>query len=123
MSGLLGIHEQALLFHEKRAELLASNLANAETPHYQAKDMAFKRAMNNAQTSLSSTQADHINPQQQDPAFETLYRVPMQTSLDGNTVETEIEQAKYAENAMQYMASLNFITSRAHNILAVLKGD
>jgi flagellar basal-body rod protein FlgB len=120
----LGIHPQALAMREKRGEVLAANLANADTPGYKARDLDFKAILKQnllpAQT-MERTQAGHLAPQQ---LLESrlMYRNPDQVSLDGNTVEANVEQAKYAENAVQYQASLQFINNDFSGLMMALKG-
>ena len=111
----LGIEPKALAFREKRSEILAANLANADTPHFKARDLDFKSVLKQSQApgvTMEGTQAGHIIPQQQVFGANVMYRNPSQVSLDGNTVETHVEQAKYAENAVQYQASLQFINNK-----------
>ena len=124
MDQLFGIHGQALLFRERRAELIANNLANVDTPHYLARDMEFKSALNQQTLKLAQTNTAHLPSQDDQGAEDVLqYRIPMQASLDGNTVDGQIEQAHYAENAMHYMASLNFIKEQARELLTAIKGE
>jgi flagellar basal-body rod protein FlgB len=121
----LGIHPQALALREKRGEILAANLANADTPGYKARDMDFKSILKqNMQLTqpMERTQANHFSTQQ---TFEShvLYRNPNQASLDGNTVEANVEQAKYAENAVQYQASLQFVSNKFSGLMMALRGQ
>lgn len=121
----LGIHPQALAMREKRGELLAANLANADTPGYKARDLDFKSVLNQNMTltrPMERTQANHLPTQQ---LFEShvMYRNPSQASLDGNTVEANVEQAKYAENAVQYQASLQFVGSKFSGLMMALRGQ
>ena len=121
----LGIHPQALVLRERRGEVLAANLANADTPGYKARDLDFKsilkQSMPPAQT-MERTQAGHFEHQ---PLLESrvMYRNPSQVSLDGNTVEANVEQAKYAENAVQYQASLQFISNNFSGLMMALRGQ
>jgi flagellar basal-body rod protein FlgB len=121
----LGIHPQALAMREKRSEVLAANLANADTPGYKARDLDFKSILKqnlmSAQT-LEHTQAGHFAPQQSIESS-VMYRNPSQVSLDGNTVEANVEQAKYAENAVQYQASLQFISNEFSGLMTALRGQ
>jgi flagellar basal-body rod protein FlgB len=121
----LGIHPQALAMRERRGEVLAANLANADTPGYKARDLDFKSILKqnlmSAQT-LEHTQAGHFAPQQLVES-RVLYRNPNQVSLDGNTVEANVEQAKYAENAVQYEASLQFISNKFSGLMMALRGQ
>lgn len=122
----LGIHPQALALREKRGELLAANLANADTPGYKARDLDFKSVLNQnmvlTRPSMERPQANHL-PIQQALEAHVMYRNPSQASLDGNTVEANVEQAKYAENAVQYQASLQFVSSKFSGLMMALRGQ
>jgi flagellar basal-body rod protein FlgB len=121
----LGIHPQALAMREKRSEVLAANLANADTPGYKARDLDFKSILKQnmplVQT-MERTQAGHFTSQQLLESH-VMYRNPNQVSLDGNTVEANVEQAKYAENAVQYQASLQFISNKFSGLMMALRGQ
>lgn len=122
----LGIHAKALAVRSRRAELLASNIANADTPGYKARDIDFRAALSQAQASapaLKTTNPRHISTAQSEPAMETLYRVPNQSSLDGNTVDASLEKAAFAENALRYQASLGFLDGKFKGLKAALKGE
>ncbi|AYJ85483.1 flagellar basal body rod protein FlgB (plasmid) [Sphingomonas paeninsulae] len=107
---LFGIHGTALALRSQRLTMLASNIANAATPNYKARDIDFKTAMGLAQ-------------QGSDTASAIRYRLPVQTSLDGNTVELPTEQTAFAENAVQYRTTLAFLDSRIASITRALKGE
>lgn len=123
---LFGIHTQALELWQRRAQVLASNLANADTPGYLARDVDFRKALAEAGGTttalpLETTAPDQIAPQQQ--AGQTLaYRVPLQPSMDGNTVDPQVEQAAFAGNTVHYQASLSFITAQIHMLRAAITG-
>jgi flagellar basal-body rod protein FlgB len=123
----LGIHPQALALREKRAELLASNLANADTPDYKARDLEFKSVLDSAlagrRVALERTRDGHLRPSQDVLGATMMYRNPQHASLDGNTVEAHIEQAKYSENAVQYQASLRFINSKLSGLMTAIRGE
>jgi flagellar basal-body rod protein FlgB len=122
----LAIHPQALMLREKRSEVLASNLANADTPNYKARDLDFSSVLKQtmpASPVMERTQKGHFAPQQQLLGANMMYRNPSQVSLDGNTVESHIEQAKYAENAVQYQASLQFINDGFAGLMTALRGQ
>ncbi|WP_198246032.1 flagellar basal body rod protein FlgB [methane-oxidizing endosymbiont of Gigantopelta aegis] len=121
----LGLHPDALMLREKRSELLAANLANADTPDYKARDLDFKAVLRqqSSHINLETTRQGHIAPDQQWLGAELKYRNPQQASLDGNTVEEHIEQAKYAENAVQYQASLRFINGKFSGLMTAIKGE
>ncbi|PPD05309.1 MAG: flagellar basal body rod protein FlgB [Methylobacter sp.] len=123
---IVGNHAAGLLLREKRGELLASNLVNADTPGYKARDLDFKSVLASkvqSSPSLARTQAGHIAPDQGLFGAEVLYRNPTQVSLDGNTVEAEVEQTKYAENAVRYQASLKFVGDSFAGVITALKGQ
>lgn len=125
----MGIHEEALYVRARRGAVLASNLANSDTPNYKARDIDFKQVLRNAANANSSerlinTNARHIQPGgfSADSA-ELLYRNPYQPSIDGNTVDTQMEKTRFAENAVQYEASLNFLTGRIKGLMSAIKGE
>lgn len=121
----LGIHPQALAMRERRGEVLAANLANADTPGYKARDLDFKSLLKQstpAAVTMERTQAGHFAPRQLVES-RALYRNPNQVSLDGNTVEANVEQAKYAENAVQYQASLQFVSNNFSGLMMALRGQ
>ncbi len=123
------LHEQALYLQARRTELLSSNLANAETPHYKAKDFDFKASLQAAirnplgNKPLVETSPKHIQPKQSDYRFETLFRMPYQTSLDGNTVESQVEMSAFNDNAIRYMASLRFLNGKIRGLMTAIRGD
>ncbi len=123
----LGIHPQALTLREKRSEILASNLANADTPDYKARDLDFgavlKQTSATQSAHLERTQAGHTTPQNNVLGASLLYRNPQQASLDGNTVEAHIEQAKYSENAVRYQASLRFVNGKFSGLMTAIRGE
>lgn len=122
----LGIHPQALALREKRSEMLAANLANADTPGYKARDVDFKSVLEQAlpmAMPMEKTQSGHIAPKQLMLGGNVMYRNPQQASLDGNTVETQVEHAKFAENAVQYQASLRFINGKISGLLTAIRGE
>jgi flagellar basal-body rod protein FlgB len=123
---LFGLHTQALATWQKRGEVLASNLANADTPGYLARDVDFKKTLAAASGTSDSlamtiTQPGQIDPQAQS-AQQLAYRVPTQPSMDGNTVDTQVEQANFAANGVHYQASLSFITAQIHMLRTAITG-
>ncbi|MFP2770623.1 flagellar basal body rod protein FlgB [Oceanisphaera sp. KMM 10153] len=122
-----GIHQHALVARSERAELLAGNLANADTPGYKAKDMDFQSALSQAQTnqgfSLSRTSQQHFAVELSPPGT-VQFRVPNQPDTgDGNTVDVQTERNNYMENALQYQASLEFLNGKISGLLKAIKGD
>ncbi|RYD59235.1 MAG: flagellar basal body rod protein FlgB [Sphingomonadales bacterium] len=110
---LFGVHGQALAVRSQRMGVLASNIANASTPGYKAKDIDFQAALASAGTGGIDSAIDGA----------TLYRVPLQPSADGNTVELATEQTAFAENAVAYQTTLAFLNGRISTITRALKGE
>jgi len=109
---LFGIHGAALAVRSQRMATLASNIANASTPGYKAKDVDFAAALKGAETG----RVDAV-------AANTKYRLPTQMSMDGNTVELATEQTAFAENAVAYQTTLSFLNGRIATITRALKGE
>lgn len=126
-----GIHENAMHLQGRRAQLLAQNLANSDTPGYKAKDIDFKAALKSAkdgnfQTPLAATQSGHIQPKgflNGMAGAEELYRQPMQSSLDGNTVEPHVEMSEFSENSMRYLMTLRIMSGRMNKMLSAIRGE
>jgi flagellar basal-body rod protein FlgB len=129
LDSALGIHQQALLLRARRAQLLAENLANADTPGYKAKDIDFKSVLDSAHAAaqgvqMNVTQPGHIADEQADLfGSETKYRIPFQPSIDGNTVDTQIEKSQFVRNAIEYQASLKFLDGRIKSLLTAIRGE
>jgi flagellar basal-body rod protein FlgB len=128
LDSALGVHAQALQLRSRRAELLAENLANSDTPGYKARDVDFKQALGAARSNaeaLKTTQPGHIQPGAANPAgvARTGFRNPLQPSLDGNTVDVQVEQAAFARNAVDYQASLSFLSGRIRTLLTAIRGE
>jgi flagellar basal-body rod protein FlgB len=121
-------HDEALVLRAQRASILASNLANADTPHYKARDIDFRAALSHAQGAvldLKMTREGHL-PAQGEGLLAGVrhgYRVPTHPALDGNTVDAQQEQARFAENAVQYQATLTFLNGRISGLMGALKGE
>jgi len=113
---LFGIHGTALEIRSQRMSVLASNIANAGTPGYKARDVDFTKALDSA-TGDDGTTADAA------VSGNMAYRVPVQSSLDGNTVELPVEQTQFAENAIAYKTTLQFLQGRVDTVMQALKGD
>jgi flagellar basal-body rod protein FlgB len=123
----LGIHAEALQLRAQRLELLASNVANSDTPNYKARDIDFRAALSHAGqgqgVGMTRTHPSHMAAGGSAGAVEVQYRVPSQPSLDGNTVDPQLEQAAFVENAVQYQASLDFLNARFRGLRNALKGE
>ena len=111
---IFGIHAAALELRSQRMGLLASNIANAGTPGYKARDIDFAAALKARMGGSDVDQAAEAN---------TLYRVPVMPTLDGNTVEMATEQTAFAENAVGYSATLSFIRGQVDTLTRAMKGD
>lgn len=112
--GLFGIHGAALEVRAQRLGVLSSNIANAATPGYKARDVDFAAALD---ARLGGTDAEAAaNSASQ-------YRVPVMPSLDGNTVEMSTEQTAFSETAVSYSATLDFLRGRIEKVTRALKGE
>lgn len=111
---LFGIHAAALELRSQRMGILTSNIANAATPGYKARDIDFAAALDDRMGGQSGMAAINKN---------TLYRVPVMPSLDGNTVELANEQIAFAENAVAYTATLSFVQGKVDLVTRALKGE
>lgn len=126
----LGIHEQALHLRVQRSQVLASNLANADTPNYKARDIDFQSVLQaqnaGVSTGMRTTHSRHMgglgSSSMTGFSAETLYRVPQQPSLDGNTVEEQIEMAEFAKNTLDFQASLRFLNGKFSSMKDALSG-
>ena len=122
----LRFHETSLALRAQRQQLLASNIANADTPNYKARDIDFSSAMQNAlagsaqvSAGLVNTAASHLSG---DPAVgagssQALYRTVQQGSVDGNSVDMDVERNQFADNAIRYEAGLTMISAQIKNML------
>jgi len=138
----LGIQEQALYLSARRAQLLAANLANADTPGYKARDIDFRAALaqasgrpdggrGSAPGTLRTTNPLHIQPAVAHAGLgggaanglDVEYRQPSQPSLDGNTVEPQTEMSEFMHNALEYQVSLRFVDGRLKGLLKALRGN
>ncbi|MDH4382080.1 MAG: flagellar basal body rod protein FlgB [Gammaproteobacteria bacterium] len=121
---LFGVHEQALYLRSQRGELLSSNIFNAATPNFKARDLdvgANLQAM--AENGpLARTQGPHFS-NALEASGGPLYRVPVEPSLDGNTVDLAYEQVQFSQNAVQHRATLSFLNARISNIRRALRGE
>jgi flagellar basal-body rod protein FlgB len=125
---LFGIHTKALDVWQRRSEVLANNLANTDTPDYKARDVDFAKVLAAASGSTDASQlalnvpsAGQIGSATQ-IANALAYRVPTQPSMDGNTVDEQVEQAAFAANGVHYQASLSFITAQIRMLRTAITG-
>ncbi|TKB47791.1 flagellar basal body rod protein FlgB [Ferrimonas sediminicola] len=112
LESALGLHAQGLDLRVERTKILAANLANVETPGYLARDIDFAKVMQGYQAS-GEVRRDYTQG----------YRVPQQISADGNTVELEQEQARFAANSMDFQTSLTFLNMKINGIRTAIEGQ
>jgi len=126
-----GVQAAALKLRSERHQVISENLANADTPNFKARDFDFRAALAKAEGASAGNSLQMARTHQSHlPASggrsggdELLYRVPNSPSLDGNTVESQVEQAKFAENSVQYQASLNFLGGRITALIGAIRGE
>ncbi len=130
LDAALGIQPQAMSLNAQRLELLAANMANADTPGYKARDIDFRAALDRAVSAtdgaasrLRATKAGHQHADGTVGGAQLRYRVPNHPSLDGNTVDSQLEQAAFAEASVRYQASLDFLESRIAGVRKALRGE
>lgn len=126
----LRFQQTALSLRTARQELLASNIANADTPNYKARDVNFASVLQNALAGTSTalpiaqTSSAHLEGNSGDSILgaPVMYRKPVQPSADGNTVDMDVERAQFADNALRYEASVKFVSERLKSILTAIQG-
>jgi len=132
LTDTLDFQAQALTLRSERQRLIASNIANADTPGYVARDMNFAQALKNATgngqvvSTLAASQPGHIGggSASQGATFSTLmYASPSQTNLDRNTVDMDRERASFADNTVKYEATLRFIGAQVKTTLSAITGQ
>ncbi len=120
------LHERALRFRGQRMEVLSANIANADTPNFKARDIDFRQVMKMAQPeTMTATRSRHYELEGGVPPDKAAvkFRIPFNTSFDGNTVELSMEQSKFGKASTDFQATLNFLESRASGIRKALKGE
>ena len=127
MAGILdnyiGISAQALQVRTKKTELLAANLANADTPGFKAKDIDFRKALDFASGErLDQTHDQHFAVGDHG-AGRVQFRSPTQPAVDGNTVEAHVEQGEFLDNAVRYQATVQFIGGKMNTLKSAIKGE
>ncbi len=126
IDNVLNGHTTALKMQSGRAEVLAGNVANSDTPGFKARDIDFKtefeRRLSGSTSGLNITNSKHLG---MDTSMNSqiLYRVPQSFKENGNTVEGEAEQAAFTKNAIQYQASIQFLSSKIRGMKLALKGE
>ena len=127
-ASIFGIHERALIAAADRVGVLATNIANADTPNYKARDYDFAGTLADVSQGgalpMSRTHVGHLPVATGSTTEDELkYRIPYQPSLDGNTVEAPVEQAKFAENSVRYQTSLDFINRQVAALQLAITGQ
>ena len=121
----ISFYSSALQLRGKRNNILASNIANAATPNYKARDISFEDEIKKFDRNgpILTTHSNHIVQNSGKSIHETSYREPLITSLDGNTVELAVEQMQFAENSMRYTTTVNFLNGKINKIISAIKGE
>lgn len=122
------VHDEALTLRSRRTSIIASNIANSDTPNYKAKDMDFVSMMKKAQKSdqqfvMKTTDSKHLSNHQPLQSQSVMYRNTLNPSLDGNTVDMHVEQAKFSENAIKYQSSFTFLNGKINSLMLAIKGQ
>jgi flagellar basal-body rod protein FlgB len=128
MSGLDSVFrrgQEALELLEQRSHILSSNIANASTPNYKARDIDFKAALRSRLDTgdLMTTAEEHYSSGKGTPSGDVQYRIPVSSVFDGNTVELGYEQVAFSENALRYQASLDFLSAGISRLKKAIAGE
>lgn len=127
----LGVEPDALKVYSQRAEVLAANLANADTPGYQARDIDFRAALAAAGSQGGTLQPVTTSPQDVTAGSSAggvsteqflKYRIPLAPSLDGNTVDSQMEESQFAQNTVRFQATLTFLNDRFSELTTAITG-
>jgi flagellar basal-body rod protein FlgB len=121
----LSFYSKALELRGKRNNILASNIANAATPNFKARDISFLDELKKIDKSgpIMTSHENHIVHNTGNSMNETSYREPLITSLDGNTVELAVEQMQFSENSMRYSTTVNFLNGKINKIMSAIRGE
>jgi len=121
----ISFYSSALQLRGKRNNILASNIANAATPNYKARDInfldEFKKVTNTGE--IKTTHSNHIPTKNYNISGKAFYRDPVIASLDGNTVELSVEQMQFAENTMKYQTTLKFLNGKITKMISAIRGE
>ena len=126
----LSFQQQALGLRAYRQQVLAGNIANADTPNYKARDFDFRTTLqaavagrNEGSVSISRTNSAHLGGTAGAAPVRLMYRTPAQASADGNTVEMDVERAQFSENAIQYEAGVTFINHQLKMLMSAVQSQ
>lgn len=130
LDAALNFHQSSLRVRAQRQELLAANIANADTPNYKARDLDFSRAMADALSGtgadaapLANTATQHLAGNALESSLSSaLYRKEVQSSIDGNTVDMDIERNQFTDNALRYEASLTMLNAKIKSLMSAIQG-
>ena len=119
-----GMHPQAVAVRGKRMQIIASNLANADTPGFQARDLDFRDVLKKEGGNLKTVRTNnrHLAHNPAMPEASLKYRMPLQPAVDGNTVDPQFEQTSFADNAIRFQASLMFLNGRIRGLSDAITG-
>ena len=119
------VYGKALEFRNRRNEILASNIANAATPNYKARDVDFNTELSRSLNvgPISSTNERNFNVASKNLPGRVQYRQSLNPSMDSNTVELAVEQMEFAENSVRYQTTLNFINSKITGLMSAIRGE
>ena len=119
------VYSNALGLRNKKNEILASNIANAATPNYKARDVDFEVELARSLSvgPMNTTSGGHIALGSKNLPGKIQYREPLQPSMDGNTVELQVEQMEFAQNTIRYQTTLNFINSKLSGLMSAIRGE
>lgn len=119
---IVGVHENALSVYSQRAKIISSNLVNADTPNFKARDIDFRNVLKGVESHRVQLVGIHQSTETHETP-ELVYRVPLQPSLDGNTVNVQQEVSAYSENAVRFQATLNILSNKFKSISKAIRGD
>lgn len=119
------VYSKALGIRNQRNEILASNIANAATPNYKARDIDFEVELARSLSvgPITTSNSAHFAVGSKNLPGKVQYREPLQPSMDGNTVELAVEQMEFAENSIRYQTSLNFINGKLAGLMGAIRGE
>ncbi|GGZ12802.1 MULTISPECIES: flagellar basal body rod protein FlgB [Shewanella] len=113
-----GVHPYSMQLRLERAEIIAGNLANVDTPGFKARDIDYNSVMQDVQQQVQMTSDARLNMNE----HPLMYRIPYQPSADGNSVELNVEQANFAKNTMDFQTSLTFLNMKINGLYSAIKG-
>ena len=122
----LNFHAQALMLRSRRNEILASNIANAGTPNFKARDISFDAHISKHTSGngpLKVTHNEHLHNKTAIGQDRLLFRDPINPSMDGNTVELAVEQLEFSENVTRYQTTLTFLNNRISGLMSSIRGE